>query len=509
MDSDEKTSTVLAARSRHVDEALAYLESHHEEAVVDDAMLRKIRRKIDWHIFPCVCACHMVQNLDKYALNYAAVMGLRNDLNLQGNDFSNVATLFFVAYIVAEIPNIYLLQRLPAAKWFGFNVFIWGIATACTAATTDYASLLAVRILLGIFEATTMPSSQTITAQWFTKTEAPHRYAYWYFGNAGAQIVGGLASFGFQHVEHASLRGWRLMFLVFGVITVVIGIATALFVPDTPMEAKFLSEAEKVALIKHVSVNRTGIRNHRFRPQEIWEAARDPQIVIFLLPSKPFTLTQSQLASSSGIITTYSATLIKNMGYTSKQAALLNMPGGLVSLTIVFAAAAAIRNTPGGHRWFWISACALLASLGAALTSFLPPSPSHKPGLLVGIWLINAITPTLPLMYHYASVNVSGHTKRSFAANAIAVGFGLGNIVGPQMFRAQDAPVYRGAKIGTLGTEAGTAVCVCVLAFWYRWENGRRGRVTENEAEDRREESGNEGWEGLTDWEDRGWRYCY
>jgi MFS family permease len=177
--------------------------------------------------------------------------------------------------------TVYLLQRIPAAKWLGLNVAIWGAVTACTAATTSFSSLLAVRILLGIFEATTMPSLQTITAQYFTKEEAPQRYAYWYFGGAGAQILGGLISYGFQHVERTTLSGWRLMFVVLGVVTVVVGVLTAWCVPDTPMQAKFLDKEEKVALIKHISVNKTGIRNQKFRAAELREAIRDPQIYLF------------------------------------------------------------------------------------------------------------------------------------------------------------------------------------------------------------------------------------
>jgi hypothetical protein len=73
------------------------------------------------------------------------------------------------------------------------------------------------------------------------------------------------------------------MFIVLGVVTVVVGLATAVLVPDSPMEARWLSESEKVALLKHVSVNMTGVRNRRFRPGQIVEALGDPQLWLMVL----------------------------------------------------------------------------------------------------------------------------------------------------------------------------------------------------------------------------------
>ena len=205
------------------------------------------------------------------------------------------------------------------------------------------------------------------------------------------------------------------------------------------------------------------------------------------------------------------------MGYTPKEAALLNTPAGLVSLIFVLGAAYGIRVTPNHHRWFWISLCSLVAALGAGLMSFLPTT--NKPGLLAGIWLIYAITATLPLVYHYVSVNVSGHTKRSFAANVVAVGFGIGNIIGPQSFQKGDAPEYLPAKIAALATQAGTAVMMVILVLYYRWENGRRNSSSQQGSEGERDRRvGDVGgerkreratWAGLTDRRNGAWRYVY
>lgn len=167
---------------------------------------------------------------------------------------------------------------MPAAKWLGVNVVLWGIATACTAAAKDYKSLLAARIFLGIFEASIAPCLMLISSMFYTKSEQAPRFSFWYCGLGLGQIIGGIVSYGFQKVRNPEFAGWRIMFIVLGLITVVIGVVTFFLLPDTPMKARFLRESEKVALLKHVSVNQTGITNKHFKPRQVFEVLKDVQL---------------------------------------------------------------------------------------------------------------------------------------------------------------------------------------------------------------------------------------
>lgn len=161
---------------------------------------------------------------------------------------------------------------------------MWGVATACGAAAHNYQTLLVSRVFLGIFEATIGPSLLLIRSQWYTKPEQAPRFSLWYCGLGVGQIIGGAVSYGFQKVgPRSGLASWRIMFVVLGCITVLIGICTFVFLPDTPMEAQWLTDDEKVTHLKHVSVNQTGIRDRRFRFREILEALIDPQLYLLVL----------------------------------------------------------------------------------------------------------------------------------------------------------------------------------------------------------------------------------
>lgn len=177
----------------------------------------------------------------------------------------------------------FILQKVSAPKWLGINVALWGIATGCTAAAKDYHSLLAARILLGIFEAAVAPSLVLISSQWYTRSEQAPRFSLWYCGVGVGQIVGGIVSYAFQQVKHQSIAGWQVMFIVLGVVTVIIGVGAFFIIPDTPLESKFLSAAEKLALLNHVSVNRTGIQNKNYKFSQLLEMLLDPQLYLMTI----------------------------------------------------------------------------------------------------------------------------------------------------------------------------------------------------------------------------------
>lgn len=373
-----------------------------------------------------------MQFIDKVSLNYAAVMGLVPSLGLKGNDFTNAATAFFIAYLVTEVPTAYILNKVPPGKYLGVNVALWGIATACTAACHNYHSLLAARIFLGIFEAAIAPCLMLISSQWYTKSEQAPRFSFWYCGLGIGQIFGGIVSYGFQQVTTTSIEGWRIMFIFLGVLTVIIGVITFFFLPDTPMKARFLTDMEKAAVLHHVAQNQTGVQNTHFKLAHIWEALLDVQLWLL-------TLITVLISISSGVVTTYSATLIRNIGYKPDTAALLNMPSGIVSITATVVVGFGVRYIGSGHRWFWLVLCCIPGILGGALMSFLPSSRgnANKAGLLAGVYLVNSIVATLIILYQWTASNVAGHTKRVFSVALIAGAFSVGNIIGPQTFQAK------------------------------------------------------------------------
>lgn len=388
---------------------------------------------------------------------------------------------------------------MPAAKWLAANVVLWGISTACTAAAHSYKTLLAARIVLGVFEASIAPSLMLISSQWYTRAEQAPRFSFWYSGLGLGQIVGGLVSYGFQHLDDSAFEGWRIMFVCLGAVTVCIGLATFVILPDTPMSASFLSDVEKLALLQHVSSNQTGIQNKRYKLSQMLEVLWDPQLWLL-------TLNAILVCVSSGVLSSYSSTLILTLGFTPREAALLNLPSGVVSIGAILAVGFGVRRT--SHRWAWITACAVPGVAGGALMSFA----RGRAAPLAGIYLVNGVTPVLSVLYQWTMANCAGQTKRVVASSLIAAAFSVGTIIGPQTFQAKDAPGYLPAKVTLLATQAASGVVAFVLYLYYRWQNRRRDK--REEASTEHGEEGGRGtarvqWGNLTDMENRTFRYVY
>ncbi|KAM0715746.1 hypothetical protein Q7P37_008260 [Cladosporium fusiforme] len=414
----------------------------------DEDTLRKLRHKVDFRIIPIAASIYLFNFLDKVAFNYAAPMGMNQDLKLQGNEFSNTATFFFVAYLIAELPTGFILTKFSASKYLGINVVLWGIATACTAAVTGYRTLLACRVFIGIFEACAVPSLMLIIGRWYNESEQAPRYAFWYCGLGAGQIVVGFLSFGFQHATNSTLQSWRMMFVMLGSITILLG-----------------GDVEKAQIFRHLSTDRMDKSQMEFDQKQLAATFKDPQIWLLSL----MTILPS---ISSGVVSSYSATLIRNFGYSPKTGALLNIPSGVVSIASSLITGWGVRRV--SYRCLWFIASCLLGMLGGALMSFSPIT--DKAGRLAGVYLVNCVVPTVMIAYQLTTANTVGHTKRAFSATIMGFSFGVGNIIGPQTFQARDAPEYLPAKITVLITQGTAALLAVVLHGFYATSNRRSAR---------------------------------
>ncbi|KAI4868449.1 allantoate permease [Hypoxylon rubiginosum] len=411
-------------------------------------------------------ACYNLQYLDKTLINYANVMGLQEDTGITGNQFSLLATLFYVTYLAFEFPTGYLMQRLPTAKYLGANVILWGLVVTLNAAAKNWAALATLRVLLGCFESAIAPALILVTSMWYKKSEQPARVGFWYVGTGTGTIIGALTSFGFQHYESDVFTPWQIMFLLFGLITIVVGIIVVIFMPDNPMSSR-LSREEKIWAIERLRENQTGIENKHFKFSQVKECFSDPQtwLIAFI------TVTTN---IPNGAVSSFQATIIKGFGYTSKETALLSIPSGVVACIAVISGG--LCSSRFNVRGPIICIILLIGGiLGGSLLAF--SNPSNKGALLTGNYLTNVIGASLPLLYSYSAANYAGHTKKVTMNAVVLISFCLGNIIGPLTFREADKPQYLPAKAVIVGSTAVAILATCVLIAYYIWENKRRDRL--------------------------------
>lgn len=315
----------------------------------------------------------------------------------------------------------------------------------------------------------------------------------WYLGTGTASIMGALVAYGLLFYTGDQFRSWQIMFLIFGLITIAVGICVIIFLPDNPMTSR-LSHEEKILAIERVRENQTGIENKRFKIKQVKEVFQDPQTYLIIIIVTAMNISNAAISSFSSLI-------IKSFGFTTKQTELLNIPGGAVSVvSILTGSYLASRFDQRCLSAIFILCCGLL---GGCLMAF-----SHKDmkaAQLAGNYLTNCVGATLPLMYSMAGANVAGHTKKVTMNAIVLMAFCLGNILGPLTFRTKDEPNYIPAKIAIVATVSVAIVFTVLLKGYYIFENRRRDLRGDVEAEHLRDSE----FLDLTDRENREFRVCF
>ncbi|KAL1962098.1 hypothetical protein VTN77DRAFT_565 [Rasamsonia byssochlamydoides] len=479
----EKTnpSTVDAAPNRwdldlpsaKVDAALEFLQSEGIALATFSTINERILvRKIDYMIMPLMWACYNLQYLDKTIL------------------FANLALAFYVTYLVFELPTGYLMQRFPTAKYLGLNVILWGVMTTLNCTASTFGGLMTLRILLGIFESAIAPALILITSMWYKRHEQPIRMATWYIGTGTASIMGALVAYGLLFYSADKFRSWQLLFLIFGLITIIVGITVVLFLPDNPMSSR-LSHDEKILAIERLRENKTGIENKHFKKEQFYEVFKDPQT--YLIAVIVAAMDVPNAAGSS-----FSALIIQSFGFTTEQTELLSIPGGVISVVSILVGNYIAGRT--NQRCLVATASLTAGLLGGCLMAF----GQGQAVRLAGNYLMSCSGPALPLMYALAGANVAGHTKKVTMNAVLLMSFCLGNILGPLTFRTKDQPEYMPAKIAIVATTSVAIVFSLALLLYYRFENRRRDRDWGCAVHQENSE-----FLDLTDRQNREFRYTY
>ena len=139
-------------------------ELHEPISPEEDA---RVKRKVDWMILPYLAVCYVFFYVDKTTLSYAAIFGIREDLNLQGTQYSWLSSIFYFGFLAWAFPTNFLMQRLPIGKYLGFNICLWGVFLMIQAAAKNFAGLAALRAFAGAAEACADPSFMLITSMWY------------------------------------------------------------------------------------------------------------------------------------------------------------------------------------------------------------------------------------------------------------------------------------------------------------------------------------------------------
>ncbi|KAF2147307.1 uncharacterized protein K452DRAFT_5121 [Aplosporella prunicola CBS 121167] len=454
----------LLAHSHDADAALAAITAAQADnpnaavsagAELDAPTQRRLLRRIDARLMPLLCVVYGLNYLDKTTLSYASIMGIKADLDLSGDEYSWLGSVFYFGYLVWEYPTNRLLQRLPLGKYSAFNILAWGIVLTSFASVTSFAGALIVRFFLGVFEAAVTPGFALCTSQWYTRSEQGTRTGIWFSFNGAAQIVGGLLAYGIARgaaAHGAAIAPWKIIFLATGLLTTATGAVFLFVVPDSPLNARWLAPADRVNVLLRIRGNQQGVGNPHWKAYQVREALLDPLTWAFFAYALVADI-------PNGGLTNFFSMLISSFGYTPEQSLLLGCPAG--AFEIVALLLAGWLGDRFGNRLLISTSGLLFSIFGMALVVGLPESMNV--GRLVGYYLTQTSPTPFVALLSLISTNVAGYTKKTTVAALFLIGYCAGNIIGPQTFRGDN---YVPAEITILVCYAvGLGIILFIYAY--------------------------------------------
>ncbi|KAJ7255458.1 MFS general substrate transporter [Mycena haematopus] len=444
-------------------------ESHSISGVViDPEAERRLVRKLDWILLPLFTLIYCTNFVDRTAIGNAKIAGIEKDLGMVGFDYNRALTVFYVFYIVSDIPSNLALKHFGSV-WLAAMVTCFGIISIATAFVKSYSGLIATRVFLGMAEGGTLSGLTYIISRYYRRTELVMRIGI-FFGISAplAGAFGGLLASGLLNVgDIGTVKSWRKIFLIEGIITTGIGLLCFFIIPTDPERTRMLTAEEKALALARIDADqivRTQGRKERTTFKLIWRSFNINTTLCLLC----YLLANISFQGLSLFMPTVIATLGH---FTVVESQLRTVPPYLVGVVwAVITCYISLRIKQRGGPIF-ISAVFMVLGYAIAVATKNPHAR-----YAACFFSIMGGSPIAPLDLAWATDNAAPDTIRAMTS-AIITGFGaLGAVIAVWTYLPADAPNYHKGNSLNLGTT--TAICILTLIaiIYIRSENAKRNR---------------------------------
>jgi len=203
-----------------------------------------LRRKVAWRVLPLVFLLYIVAYLDRANVGFAKLR-MAKDLNFSDEVYGLGIGIFFIGYLVLEIPGALLVERWSARKWFARILVSWGLISALTAFVRTPMQFYVARFLLGVAEAGFFPGVIVYFTHWFTGSDRARALSGLVLAVPFSLALGAPVSALLLDVNWLGLEGWKWLFILEGSPAIVLGVITLLYMTDRPRHAQWLTPAER------------------------------------------------------------------------------------------------------------------------------------------------------------------------------------------------------------------------------------------------------------------------
>lgn len=375
----------------------------------DSALASQAVRQAAWRLIPLLAVGYLISYIDRTNIGFAALT-MNRELGLSATQFGFAGGMFYVGYVLFELPSNLALRQFGARRWLARIMITWGLAAAGTAFVTGPVSFYCLRALVGACEAGFYPGVIYYLSTWFPAEVRARTFAWFNVSNPLSSVISGpLSAMLLQTDGIHGLAGWRWLLVCEGLPACILGLVTLYLLPNRPREARWLNSAQQDAL-----ESRLAAEHQPSVTRDLWTALRDPRVLV---------MTASYFCLIVGVIgvALWLPQILKQRGLTTMQIGLASaLPYLLASVGMVFWSVQVDRTRKflANH----VIGC-WVAAIGFALSVAVDSLPIMLAGLSIALIGMNSCrAPFFSILPTFV--------QGAAAAGAIALINSIGNLGG-------------------------------------------------------------------------------
>jgi ACS family phthalate transporter-like MFS transporter len=384
----------------------------------------RLYRKVTVRLLPFLFICYVVNYIDRANIGYAKLQ-LTQDLGFSDAVYGLGAGLFYISYLLFEVPSNLYLQKIGARATLTRIMIIWGIASGMTCLVTTPTQLYVARFVLGAAEAGFFPGVVLYLSYWFPAARRGRISSILLIAVATAGLLGGLVSGWIMHEADGlyGLRGWQALFIIEAIPAVLLGLTVFWVLDDTPQKAKWLSPAERELIRQDLQSDQAAKTTSGH--SGLFSALRDRRVYLL-------ALVYCAVCAGSGVISIWGPSIIKSAGVTDLKHVGILMMLPFATATIVMYLVGLNSDRMLERRWHVV-----VPSVAAAVAFFVLSLPDLGAPVTVvmlcvataGVYSASSIFWVIPPTYLGKNTAATGIAFISSVGAGVA-GFGAAALLG-------------------------------------------------------------------------------
>ncbi|KAM0752161.1 putative MFS nicotinic acid transporter Tna1 [Meredithblackwellia eburnea MCA 4105] len=441
----------------------------------DHAAEKRLLRKIDFRLIPFLSLLYLCSFLDRVNIGQARLDNLEKDLHLKGNQYNIALVVFFVGYVITEVPSNIALKWLKPSRWIPLIMLFWGITMTLMGVVHNFGGLVAARFCLGLAESGLFPGICFYLTMWYKRDEANFRVSLFFSAATLSGAFGGLLAYGISRMAGVGGKdGWSWIFIIEGILTFVIALAAPFMIDDFPEESRFLTAEEKDHCVRRLRADQGAAGEAPFAWSHLWAAVKDWNFSTSAFEYVAvYALIYIGVAEPLYSLALFTPTIIAELGHwTRPQAQLLSTPPYFLAFFITLASALYSDRLKkrGYFNIFWMT----VVCIGYAIQ--LGVNPAKHPGAAYfGVFLcVGGVAPCISNTITWCGNNIGPVYKRATGMGILFTVGNSGGIVSSLVYITHDSPRYfRGHGCG-LGFAFMAVALSTLMTITNSRENARR-----------------------------------